>query len=141
MPEEKRIILRAEMAKIITFKHKGNFSKTGRFFKSIFKRDYLKRLNTYAKIGVSALMAATPKQTGKTADSWSYEIVTTNDGVSIWWKNSNVLENGTPIVILLQYGHGTGNGGYVKGKNFINPAIKPVFDNISESVWKEVKSE
>ena len=89
-------------------------------------------------MGVDALRAATPVDTGITADSWSYEVKATPWKVQIFWTNSNVTPQGTPIVILLQYGHGLSNGGYVQGMDFINPATRPIFEHISEDVWKEV---
>lgn len=90
--------------------------------------------------GVQALAAATPVDSRETANSWSYTIKTSRSSLSISWHNSHVTSNGVPVVILLQYGHGTGTGGYVRGRDFINPAIKPVFDRIDATLWKAVTS-
>lgn len=89
--------------------------------------------------GVAALAAATPAETGLTAESWTYEVTKEKGGVSINWINTN-LRNGTPIAILIQYGHGTGTGGYVAGRDYINPALKPIFDKYSDIAWKAVTS-
>lgn len=124
---------------MIKIKQKGNFDKTTRFLNFIYRREFLKHLNSYGQEGVNALAAATPRDSGKTADSWSYEIETSFNRVSITWTNSNIVD-GVPIAIILQYGHGTGNGGYVQGRDYINPAIQPVFDKIADSIWKEVTS-
>lgn len=123
---------------MITFKSKGDLSKTYNFLKRAQTRDFLNKLNKYGEKGVSALSAATPVDTGKTAASWSYEIRHSKTLVTIEWKNSNVV-NGVPIAIILQYGHGTRTGGYVQGKDYINPAIQPIFDDILNSAWEEVK--
>lgn len=124
---------------MIVVKSTGSFDKTENFLKKMSKKQYLNSLETYAKEGVRALAAATPKRSGKTADSWDYEIVKEKDSVSIYWTNSNV-NKGVPIAVIIQYGHGTRNGGYVKGVDYINPAMKPVFENIADKVWKEVTS-
>ena len=123
---------------MITIKSKGDLSKTYNFLKRASRRDFLSKLDQYGKEGVSALSAATPVDTGKTAASWSYEINQTPTAVTITWKNSNVV-NGVPIALILQYGHATRNGGYVQGRDYINPAIRPIFDKILDSAWKEVK--
>ena len=119
-------------------KSKGDFSNTYKFLKRAQARDFLKNMYKYGERGVSALSAATPVSTGKTAASWSYEISQSNNTVTISWKNSNVV-NGVPIAIILQYGHGTKNGGYVQGRDYINPTIQPIFDEILKSAWEEVK--
>lgn len=93
-------------------------------------------LDKYGQEGVMALQENTPKETGLTASSWYYEIVKTNTGYSIQWKNSNI-QNGVPIAIILQYGHATGTGGYVEGTDYINPAIGPIFERIAKNAWKE----
>lgn len=118
---------------------KGNYNNTTNFFKSIKEKRYLNTLNRYAQEGVDALVAATPRDTGTTAESWSYEIKITNDTVTIYWTNSN-SPYGVPVAVLIQYGHATRNGGYVQGIDYINPALKPVFDKIADRVWKEVTS-
>lgn len=124
---------------MITFKHRGNFNNTERFFKRAQKMDFYKNLEKYARAGVAALASATPVDTGLTAASWDYEIRKEKNKVSIYWTNSNI-QNGVPIAVILQYGHGTNNGGYVRGRDYINPAIQPIFDQIAESAWKEVTS-
>lgn len=123
---------------MITIKSKGDLSKTYNFLKRAQARSFLSNLNKYGERGVNALSAATPVSTGKTAASWSYEISHSTTGVAIVWKNSNVV-NGVPIAVILQYGHGTRNGGYIQGRDYINPAIQPIFDEILDSAWKEVK--
>lgn len=122
---------------VIRFIHKGDFSASMKFFKKAKGRKYLDILDRYGRKGVEALSLATPKDTGKTADSWSYEIHHSNEGATINWTNSNV-NKGRNIAILIQYGHGTRNGGYVKGIDYINPALRPVFEDIAASAWKEV---
>lgn len=124
---------------MITFKHRGNFDNTERFFKRAQKMDFYKNLEKYARAGVAALASATPVDTGLTAASWDYEIRKEKNKVSIYWTNSNI-QNGVPIAVILQYGHGTNNGGYVQGRDYINPAIQPIFDQIAKSAWKEVTS-
>lgn len=125
---------------MVVFKHSGNFSKTERFFQKMQKKSYFDRVSDLAKRGVQALESVTPVETGLTASSWSYEIQIRDGKTSVFWTNSNTLPDGTPIVVLLQYGHATGTGGFVQGRDFINPAIRPIFDEISNQVWKEVSS-
>lgn len=122
---------------MINIKQKGDFSKTYRFLDNASKSDIYSKLEKYGEIGVRALSYATPIDTGKTASSWSYEIKRNKSSVTISWNNSNI-ENGVPIVLLIQYGHATKNGGFVQGRDFINPAIKPIFDDIANSAWQEV---
>lgn len=122
---------------MITITAKGNFNRTVKFLNFIYRRDFLDKLDRYGQVGVDALSRATPIDTGKTAESWGYTVETKKDSVTITWTNSNI-EDGIPIAILIQYGHGTRNGGYVQGRDYINPAIQPVFDRISEEIWKEV---
>lgn len=116
---------------------KGDFKKTTNFLKRIRKLDFESLLKKYAEEGVEALSEATPVVTGKTAASWSYEIVKEPGKISIFWNNSNVVR-GIPIAVILDYGHGTGTGGYVRGRHYISPAIRPVFDKIADAAWKEV---
>lgn len=118
---------------------KPHSHKTEKYLEKLSRKEYFKILDECGREGVEALANGTPKKTGKTAASWSYEIVRQKDTTQIIWKNDNVIRDGTPIVILLQYGHGTGTGGYVVGQDFINPAIKPVFDNITDKVWKVMR--
>lgn len=124
---------------MIRFEQKGDFKKTTSFLKSMKERRFLSKLDRYGKEGVVALSSATPVNTGKTAASWYYEIEKTENSYSIVWKNSNV-NNGVLIAVLIQYGHGTGWGGYVQGRDYINPAMRPIFDNIAESAWREVEN-
>lgn len=124
----------------IVFKHKGNLKKTTKFLERTLKGDYLKNLDKFGREGVAALALATPVDTGKTAKSWDYRIEKITDGTKIVWTNSNV-NKGVNIAIILQYGHGTGNGGYVQGRDYINPAIRPIFDRIADDAWKEVTKE
>lgn len=123
----------------ITFQHRGSFKRTEKFFKAMTKRIWMRNLESYGQKGVEALSSATPRNSGKTASSWRYEITQTNHAVTISWLNNNT-NDGVNIAVILQYGHGTRNGGYVKGIDYINPALKPVFDEIAQSAWKEVIS-
>lgn len=122
---------------MITFSQKGDFKKTFLFLENAEKRKTIKKLNAYGAEGVRLLSKATPIDTGKTANSWGYEIHYGKGSVSITWTNSN-LANYVPVVFLLEYGHATRNGGYVQGHDFINPAIQPLFDKMSNETWKEV---
>lgn len=122
---------------MITITSKGNFEKTDRFFKRMLRGEILRELDKYGEEGVKALADATPKDSGKTAASWDYKVEKTRDAYTIVWTNSNI-NDGVPIAIILQYGHGTRNGGYVEGRDYINPAIRPIFDAIAEAAWKEV---
>ena len=115
----------------------GDLSKTMKFLNRLQNKEYLNILSTYGKRGVDALRAATPKDSGKTADSWYYEIKQDRDATSINWCNSNV-NDGVVIALILQYGHGTGTGGYVQGTDYINPAMKAIFDDLANECWKEV---
>lgn len=116
---------------------KGDFKRTNSLLKRIMKLDFESVLNQYAEQGVEALKSATPIDTGETADAWDYEIVKESGRVSIYWTNSNENQ-GIQIAVILNYGHGTGNGGYVAGRHYISPAIQPVFDQIADAAWKEV---
>lgn len=122
---------------MIHVKQKGSFDKTEKFLKKSFGRDYISVLEKFGQQGVSALSAATPIDSGLTAVSWSYEIVQEKSNISIIWKNSNI-NKGINIAIILQYGHGTRNGGYVNGIDYINPALKPIFEKMADAAWKEV---
>ena len=122
---------------MITFAQKGDFSNLTRFLERAKNAVHLGMLDKYGREGVAALAAATPVDTGVTANSWGYEIVRKNGAVSIVFNNSNI-QNGVPIAIILQYGHATGTGGYVQGRDYINPAIQPIFDRIADEAWKEV---
>ena len=122
---------------MITFLQKGDFSNLTRFLERAKNSVHLGTLDKYGREGVAALAATTPVDTGVTANSWKYEIVRKNGAISIVFKNSNI-QNGIPIAIILQYGHATGTGGYVQGRDYINPAIQPIFDRIADEAWKEV---
>ena len=117
----------------------GDFSKTQKFLAKLARPNIIERLKAYGSMGVDALSAATPKDSGKTAGSWGYEVKQSGKTYSIVWTNTNVVQ-GVPIAVILQYGHGTGTGGYVKGRDYINPAIQPIMDRIAENVWKVVSS-
>lgn len=118
---------------------KGDFKKTFKFLDGLVNRKFLNKLDYYGRKGVTALANATPKDSGLTASSWTYEIVEEQGKCSLVWKNSNI-NDGVPIAVILQYGHGTKNGGYVQGRDYINPALRPIFDEIAEGVWREVKN-
>ena len=122
---------------MISFKHKGNFSKTSKFLEKSVKMGQNWDLDKFGREGVEALKAATPVDTGLTANSWSYEVTNQNGVTAIRFYNSNI-QNGVPIAIILQYGHATHNGGWVEGRDYINPAIQPIFDKIANNAWKEV---
>ena len=116
---------------------KGDFEHSRKFLKRSRRIRFANLLEKYAEEGVEALRDATPVRTGLTAASWDYEIVEDKDSVSIYWTNSN-MDNGTPIAVILDLGHATGSGGYVRGRHYISPAIQPIFDKIAEAAWKEV---
>lgn len=123
---------------MISFRSKGDFSKATRYFEQLSKISNLEQvLSKYGQMGVSALASATPTDTGLTASSWYYEIEHQNGGITLSFKNSNI-NKGVNIAVILQYGHGTGTGGWVAGRDYINPAIQPVFDKIAEDAWREV---
>lgn len=122
---------------MITFRQKGDFSKLTKFLERAKEVVKLGELDKYGREGVAALSSATPVDTGKTASSWYYKITNQNGVASINFYNSNV-NDGVPIAIILQYGHGTGNGGWVEGRDYINPAMRPIFDRIANDAWKEV---
>ena len=122
---------------LMTFKQQGDFKKISSFLERMKKPLKKTTLDKYGKEGVQALMAATPVDTGLTASLWHYNINMSKDSSSISFYNDNI-DNGVPIAIILNYGHGTRNGGYVKGRNYINPAIQPIFDKLAQEAWKEV---
>ena len=115
----------------------GSFNKTEQFLKKANKASKTIDLTKYGEKGVAALQAATPTRTGRTASSWYYKIEKSGSTVTLSFLNSNVNQ-GVPIAIILQYGHGTNNGGWVQGRDYINPALRPVFDEMAEAIWKEV---
>ena len=122
---------------MISFRQRGDFSKTMQFLVKAKKGVKLSDLDKYGREGVAALASATPVDTGETANSWYYEIVHENGTITITFNNSHI-QNGVPIAVILQYGHGTGTGGWVEGRDYINPAIQPIFDKIAENAWREV---
>ena len=122
---------------MISFRQKGDFSKLTRFLERAKNFVHLSDLDRYGREGVAALASATPVDTGKTAASWYYDIKINKESASITFNKSNI-QNGVPIAIILQYGHGTRNGGWVEGRDYINPVIQPIFDKIAEEAWKEV---
>lgn len=122
---------------MITFRQKGDFSKLTRFLERVKGAVRLSDLDKYGRQGVAALSSATPIDSGLTAESWYYEIENKKGSATITFYNSNV-QNGVPIAIVLQYGHGTRNGGWVQGRDYINPAIQPIFDEIANEAWGEV---
>lgn len=125
------------MARIANFTTRGNYQKTDRFLHGLIEMRYRHKLEKYGRRGVEALRAATPRDTGETANSWSYEIVEQKGRLAIHWKNSH-MENGVNIAVILQYGHATRNGGFVEGVDYINPAMKPIFDAMAVEAWREV---
>ena len=122
-----------------SFTSSGDFKKTEKFLKSLSEQDNFKTLDRFGRQGVAVLSAATPVDSGETASSWYYEITRTKSSWTITFNNSHMV-GGVPLAILLQYGHGTGTGGYVQGRDYINPAIQPVFDRIADEAWKAVTS-
>lgn len=122
---------------MISFRQKGDFSKLTSFLERAKETVYLGDLNKYGRQGVAALASATPIDSGETAESWYYKIENNKESATITFYNSNV-QNGVPIAIILQYGHGTRNGGWVEGRDYINPAIQPIFDQIVDDAWREV---
>lgn len=122
---------------MISFRQKGDFSKTTRFLTKTKEAVHLGNLDRYGAEGVKALSSATPVDTGKTASSWYYKITHKKDTVAITFHNSNI-QNGVPIAIILQYGHATKNGGWVQGRDYINPAIQPIFDKLADEAWRGI---
>lgn len=122
---------------MITFTQRGSFNRTNTYLRGLKEKNLAAVLNKYGSLGVDALSNATPVKTGMTSTSWYYTIEQKRGYISIRWHNSN-RENGAPVAILIQYGHGIRNGGYVQGRDYINPAIRPIFDKAAAEVWKEV---
>jgi len=121
----------------ITIKHRGDFYHTEQLLSRVPERRHIGIMNKFGKLGVDALMAATPKDTGATAASWSYEVVKTEFGHELVWRNSNA-PYGANVAILIQYGHGIKGGGFVQGQDYINPALKPILDKLTEALWRGV---
>lgn len=129
------------MAGDISFKTSGSTKNTERFLDKLIRGGSAESiLKANAEAGVRALAAATPSDTGATAASWGYEIVKEKGGYTLYFTNSNMTSAGVPVAVLIQYGHGTRNGGYVVGRDFINPSLKPIFDQIATKAWREVTS-
>ena len=122
---------------LIKIKHKGGFSNTERFFNRVLRRNYLNILEKYGQVGVEILKEATPVDSGDTRDSWNFEIEEGNGTITIAWTNNNENE-GLNIALLIIYGHGLHNGGYVQGDDFANPAIKPLMQDLANKAWREV---
>lgn len=123
---------------MITVTHKGDFSRTTKYFNRLSEIQNNINFGRYGDEGVRLLSSATPVDTGKTASSWSYSVIKKNGVVSISFNNSNIVD-GVPIAIILQYGHGTRNGGYVEGIDYINPALRPLFDKLADDAWEEIR--
>lgn len=122
---------------MIKVRQKGDFSRITRYLEKSKHPINIADLEKYGEYGVAALSSATPVDSGLTSNSWYYKITTTGNRTTINFCNSNI-QNGVPIAIILQYGHGTGNGGWVEGRDYINPSIQPIFDNLAKTVWREV---
>lgn len=116
----------------------GNFNKTSHFLNRLLHGDIYRDLDRYGQMGVEALSRMTPVNSGHTAQSWGYRVINEHGRKGVMWFNTNLDNQGTPIAILIQYGHGTGTGGYVSGRDFINPAMRPIFDQIANDIWKKV---
>jgi len=124
---------------VISFSHSGSFDRTIAWLRKLQKLRLDQLVKAEAEKGVRALASATPKDSGLAASSWGYQIKQTTTSLTITWTNSDV-ENGYPVAVMIQYGHGTGTGGYVQGIDYINPAMRPIFDQIAKTVWKAVIS-
>ena len=124
---------------MISLESSGDFKNLEKFLRTVSSGDIYSKLDSLARQGVAALASATPVDTSLTAASWDYEIKRSRGSCSITWTNSHTVD-GTPVAIMLQYGHGTGTGGYVQGEDYINPALRPIFNKIADSVWKAVTS-
>lgn len=128
------------MKPMISVTAKGSFKNTEVFLNNLLKPIKRSTLDKYGRMGVNILEEVTPKDTGKTAKSWSYTIDYKKNGTTISWYNDNITKDGSPIAIMLQYGHATNNGGYVKGKDYLNPRLSELFDKMAEDIWEEVMS-
>lgn len=129
------------MANAVTIRvgDKGDFRRTFKLLRTLKEKSFLKHLDRYGQMGVDALAAATPKRSGLTASSWSYDINDDGETLTITWNNSNVQKGYYNVALMIQYGHGTGTGGWVEGIDYINPALQPVFDKMVDSIWMEIK--
>ena len=135
--EEKRCIQGAEYIMGIVIKHYGSFRNTERLFQKLNRFEISNVLDKYGQKGVAALSSATPIDSGETASSWGYMVERKGTSYSITWTNNNI-NDGVNIALILQTGHGTGTGGYVQGRDYINPALRPIFDEMAEEAWQEV---
>lgn len=124
---------------MISFETRGSTKRTEAFLKKMSRGEFFQGLDSLARAGVNALASATPVDSGLASNSWGYKVEASLGSATITWTNNDV-ENGFPVAIMLQYGHGTGTGGYIQGQDYINPAMKPVFDYIADKVWKAVTS-
>lgn len=124
------------MIKLVS-KGGSKFDKTDTFLQKLLEKIKLSSLDKWGRKGVEALSSATPIDSGKTAESWYYQIVRTKEGVRLQWLNSNV-NKGVNVALIIQYGHAARNGVFIEGRDYINPALSPIFDSIEESAWKEV---
>lgn len=122
---------------MLTFSQSGDFSNTERFLKNVANDSFYANLESYGKAGVQALADNTPQDSGKTAQSWGYKVIRSRTNPGIEWYNTNV-NDGTSVAILIQYGHATKSGGYISGRDYINPVIRPIFDKIAADIWKKV---
>ena len=137
--KQERELLVLEVDGMIKLKCRGNYNKTEKFLKESKDVNELQMImEKYGREGVAALSANTPIDTGETASSWTYEIIQNGQSISLVFSNSSTTKTGIPIAILLQYGHGNGRGGYIRGRDFINPSVQPVFDKLLDEAWKEV---
>lgn len=136
--EEPRADRRDDIYSMVTFRYKGDWKKTEKWLDSSQKYSPMQLLKEYGEAGLMALSLATPIDTGETANSWTYKVTNNGDSYSIIWSNSNIVK-GVPIAIILQYGHGTRNGGYVQGMDYINPALKAVFTRFTEELDEEMR--
>ena len=123
----------------VKLKVKGELGATKKFLNKVINFHNIHIFNKYGQQGVDALASATPKNTGKTAASWRYEVQETASGITMFWTNDNRTSQGDLIAVLIQYGHGTGTGGYVQGRDYINPAVQPIFDKIADDLWRVIK--
>lgn len=139
MVQDGSVSITQKGSKMFWLSNRGNFKNTEKWLKKTLGKDYMKVLNEYGRQGVIALSDATPVDSGHTASSWRYEIGESDGKVAVTWFNSNV-NKGVNIAIILQYGHGTRRGGYVAGRDYINPALRPIFDAMADKAWKEVIS-
>lgn len=126
---------------VVQMSEKGDFKKTFNFLKAMQEKKFLSNLNKYGERGVQLLSENTPRDTGLTASSWYYKIEDDGETLTLTWYNSNVKKDYFNVALMLQYGHATKNGGWIEGIDYINPALKPLFDEMEKDIWEEVKSQ